>query len=142
MTREKPPTEESLSAHAPVLALVADLIFASRIRGAAAAASTEACVSSRAEEVLAWARAAAPRLVLVDLNAAAADPPALIARLKESGAAELRVVAFASHTDKSAIEAARRAGADRVLARSAFLQALPKLLAEARGHGEARPGEE
>jgi hypothetical protein len=38
------------------------------------------------------------------------------------------VIAFASHLDVDAIRAARDAGADRVLVRSAFVATLPDLL--------------
>jgi hypothetical protein len=40
----------------------------------------------------------------------------------------LLVVAFGSHLDREALQAARSAGADRVLARSAFVRELQPLL--------------
>lgn len=112
-----------------VLAVVNDLIFASRIRGAADAADAAVVVVQSADEVEARARELDPRLLLLDLDAHAADPPALIARLKAAPeTAALPIIGFASHVNRDAIQAARDAGADRVLARSAFVRELPALL--------------
>jgi len=112
-----------------VLALVADLIFASRIRGAADAQGVPVQVVRSADELLARARAAPPRLVLVDLEARAADPAGTIARLRATPeGAGVPIIAFGAHVNRDAIEAARAAGATRVLARSAFVRELPELL--------------
>jgi CheY-like chemotaxis protein len=57
------------------------------------------------------------------------DVPALIARLKsDPETATIPVIAFGSHVNAEALRAAREAGADRVLARSAFVRDLPALL--------------
>lgn len=113
----------------PALAFVADLIFASRVQGAAHAAGVAAEVLQSAERVLERARAGRPRVVLVDLEARGGAGTELVRRLKsEPETAEVPVVAFASHQNAAAIEAGRAAGADRVLARSAFVKALPELL--------------
>jgi hypothetical protein len=42
--------------------------------------------------------------------------------------AGIPTLGFVSHVDSPTIEAARRAGVDRVLARSAFVEQLPELL--------------
>ena len=109
-----------------VIALVNDMIFASRIRGAAQAAGVAVRTTSKATDVLAAAGTA--RLILVDLDATRADPVGLIRALKADAAAEARVVAFVSHVNADAIAAARAAGADQVLARSAFVARLPEIL--------------
>lgn len=112
-----------------VVALVADLIFAARVRGTAEAVGVPVVVVRRAEEVLEQARTLKPRLILIDLGARAADPASVIAQLKADGeTAGIQVVAFVSHEDREAIAAARDAGADRVMARSAFVRDLPALL--------------
>ncbi|HEX7089492.1 MAG TPA: hypothetical protein VF192_05110, partial [Longimicrobiales bacterium] len=113
-----------------VLALVADLLFGSRIRGTAAALGVAVQLVRSADELLDRARAAPPRLVLVDLEARAADPAGTIARLRAAPeGAGIPIVAFGAHVNRDAIEAARAAGATRVLARSAFVRELPGLLA-------------
>lgn len=112
-----------------VVALVADLLFASRIRGAAAATGVNVQTVSSPAALKRLAVEQEPRLILVDLDARVGDAPALIAELK--GAAQLgavQVVAFGSHLEREALLAAQAAGADRVLARSAFVRELPTIL--------------
>lgn len=121
------------------LALVADLLFASRIRGAAAAAGVEVAVVQSAAAFLERARALHPRLILIDLDARAGDAPALIRELKEDPVLRsVPVVAFGAHVEGIALLAARAAGAERVVARSAFVRDLPALL---QGTDVARSGE-
>lgn len=110
------------------VALAADLMFASRIRGAAQAAGRDVKLATGEAALEDAVRAGAP-LVLLDLGRRG-DMPALIRRLKADPAtASVTVVAFGSHVDAVALTAARAAGADRVMARSAFVKALPGLLA-------------
>ncbi len=114
---------------APTLALVADLLFASRIRGAAAAVGVRARTVRTADELLREARSETPRSILVDLDARGVDAPELVRALKSDRLlAGVPVVAFGSHVRGEALRAARAAGADRVLARSAFVRELPRLL--------------
>lgn len=113
-----------------ILAAVIDLMFASRIRTAASSAGTEVQFVRTADQVVEQAAARHPSLILIDLNAAPLDPLAVVARLK--GHPELRairVVGFVSHVQAELIAAARAAGVDSVLARSAFVARLPELLA-------------
>ncbi|HEY8485161.1 MAG TPA: hypothetical protein VIL13_11150 [Longimicrobiales bacterium] len=135
--RSLPPAEEATEQPAvAVVALVVDLIFASRIRGTAQAAGVQATTVRSAAELLQRAGELQPRLILVDLDARAADPPAVIARLREDPQTrDIPIVAFGSHVQREAIEAARAAGADRVLARSAFVRELPFLLRRLDGPG-------
>lgn len=115
-----------MTAPRPVHALVADLFFRARIETTASALGVPvAFARDRAE--LEAGLGDGPALVLVDLGHAAADPPGAIAALKARDPAPA-VVAFGSHVDGPALAAAREAGADRVLARSAFTERLPDLL--------------
>lgn len=108
---------------APIAALVADLMFAARVRGAAAGART--VHDGRA---LLPFLGPSTRLVLIDLHARGALDAVGAARRAAAGAT---VVAFGSHVETDALQAARAAGADRVLARSAFVRELPSLVEEA-----------
>lgn len=103
-----------------VVALVLDLMFASRIRGVAG----DAAIARSADGLL---EAVGPetRLVLVDLQAP--DAQAALEGLRERAEA-VRVVAWAPHVMEEALAAAREAGADQVLARGAFVKALPGLV--------------
>lgn len=110
---------------APVAALPADLLFASRIRAAAEAAGARIDVARSPDALRARIRSAPPRRVLIDLDARAWDPVALIRELRQDrAAAGIEVVAWVSHVRADAIEDARAAGADRVLARGAFARTL------------------
>jgi len=114
------------------IAAFTDLMFGSRIRAAAEAGGTGALVSTRSDRIVKTVAAGA-RIVFIDLDTRAADPVALISRLKEGAATrDARVVAFASHVRTDLIEAARTAGADRVLARGAFARLLPELVRDPR----------
>ena len=92
-----------------ILAAVDDFLFRSKIRAVAK-----------------------PSLVIFDLNSQKTDPVATIAALKADAAlAGVRTIAFASHVHVDLIAAARRAGADEVLARSQFAGNLAEILASA-----------
>lgn len=108
-----------------VVVLTADLFFRAKIEAVAEAAGTAVeCVGSG--EGLEERLEGAGR-VLVDLAHGGADPAATIRALK-ARAAPPEVIAFGPHRDADAFRAAREAGADRVLARSAFVERLPELL--------------
>jgi DNA-binding NarL/FixJ family response regulator len=112
--------------HAPAIAaLVADLMFASRVRGAAPGARTV-----HSADALQAVIGPATRLILVDLHARGAIDA--IAAVRENGTTAA-IVAFGSHVETDALQAARAAGADRVLARSAFVRELPDLVRQAEG---------
>lgn len=117
-----------------VHALIDDLFFRARVETTAAAAGVPVAVSRTAAELTerldAEDSGGGRATVLVDLGHAAADPPAVIHALKARPAAP-RIVAFGSHQDADALQAARAAGADQVLARSAFTTRLPDLLRDA-----------
>ena len=110
-----------------VIALPADLVFASRLRTTAQQAGVSALVV-RTEAEFEEALQSEPRaLALIDLDARKVDAPALIRRLRAAGA-QNRIIAFGSHVATESLKAAREAGADRVMARSAFVRELPLLL--------------
>lgn len=125
----------------PVLVLTGDLFFRAKIEAVAEAQGTPvACVASlgEVERTLASAPGAAGRIVLIDLAHREPDPEAAIRALKSRPTPPL-VVAFGPHRDADAFRAARLAGADRVLARSAFVERLPELLGRAAGGMSGEP---
>jgi len=111
-----------------ILAAVDDLLFRSKIRAVAKHVNAEVAFAQSGDEILAQAATTRPALVIVDLNSQKADPVATIAALKAQ-AQGTRVIAFASHVHVDLIDAARRAGADQVLARSQFAGNLADILA-------------
>jgi hypothetical protein len=103
-----------------VAVLSGDLFFRAKIEAVAKAAGAPVRFAGSVAE----ARDAAT--VLVDL-AEGARAIGAIQALKAAPRAPV-VVAFGPHREGDAFRAAREAGADRVLARSAFVERLPELL--------------
>src|SRR5438876_982209 len=103
-----------------VIALVTDLIFASRISGAARAEGVPVQMLRKAEQIL----QVEGDLLLADLNLEGAAAAAAEWGKKEGR----RVVGFVSHMDAGAISAARDAGIQEIVARSRFIAVLPELL--------------
>jgi CheY-like chemotaxis protein len=112
-----------------ILAAVDDLIFASKIRAAAKAAGRGVTFARSSDQVLAEVESAKPELVIFDLDREPLDPLGAIRRIRSGDARSPRLVAFARHTSVERIAAARAAGIDLVLARSAFFPALGDMLA-------------
>ncbi len=120
-----------------VLAAVDDLLFSSKIRTTAKLAGVEIAFARSPEAILAQARESKPALLIFDLNSAKTDPLATIAAIKaDPSLAAIRTIGFASHVHTELIAAARQAGADQVLPRSAFAGNLADIL---RGAGETEP---
>ncbi len=115
-----------------ILAAVDDFLFRSKIRAVAKHVNASVQFAQTQDEVLAQVRATAPALVIVDLNSQKVDAIATIAALKADAAlAGIRTIGFASHVHVDLINAARKAGADQVLARSQFAGNLAEILASA-----------
>jgi PleD family two-component response regulator len=112
-----------------ILVAVDDLMFSSRISTAAKAAGVPIRFTRSPESVLAAARTEKPARVILDLNSARVRPLEIVAALKaDPDLAQVPLVGFVSHVDTATIEAARKAGVDRILARSAFVEQLPAVL--------------
>ena len=115
-----------------ILALVDDLMFTSKIRAAAKQLGVPVAFARSSETALAEMRKTAPALVILDLNNPRSDPLGTVALMKEDQAlAAIPTLGFVSHVQTDVIEAARRAGVGEVLARSAFAERLPEILARA-----------
>jgi DNA-binding NarL/FixJ family response regulator len=113
-----------------VLVAVDDLLFSSKIRATAKQAGVEIAFARTPEEILERARALKPALAIFDLNSGKSDPISTIAAIKADPAlAGVRTIGFASHVHTAIIAAARDAGADEVLPRSAFAGHLADILA-------------
>ena len=104
----------------PILVLVRDLMFASRISATAQALQTPVKLLRDPEKL-----AAEPgqRLIL-DLNQPGAMEAAADWKAKTKG----RTIGFVSHVDRTTIDLARSLGIDEILPRSQFVQQLEQLL--------------
>lgn len=111
-----------------VLAVVDDLFFTVKISDIAKRSGMDIEFIKSEKDVLEKAKDK-PTLIILDLNFQAVKPLALIAKLK--GTPELQkisVIAYLSHVQGELKQKAHDAGADMVLARSAFSQNLPQIL--------------
>ena len=124
-----------------VVALVDDLMFLSRIREAAKGAAVEVKAVRTAADAVRAARDGA-RLVILDLDSPRLPAAATLATLRaEAALVGLPVVGFFSHVQAERGREALAAGCTTVLPRSAFVQKLEGLLAEAgRGSAGTEPG--
>lgn len=113
---------------ATVMTLVEDLIFLSKIQGAAKAAGVNT-VAGEWRRGPAAAAEAQPSAIFLDLNHGHLPVVEWIRALKaDSATRQIRLVGFVSHVQEQLIAEARAAGCDMVMARSAFAQQLPGLL--------------
>jgi len=112
-----------------VLALVDDLFFRAKLVETARLTGVELACFATPDDLVAEARAHAPALVVVDLNARV-DPLRAIQQLAPGN--PMPVVAFLSHVQADLAESARRAGCTEVMPRSQFSKELPTILARAK----------
>lgn len=123
-----------------IVAVVRDLFFSVRIKETLQAHGYEVAVAKSAEALNAALAtpAVAPTLLILDLNFRELDPPATIARLKADPATRaIPILAFGSHLDHAARDAAKAAGADRVVANSQLADDLPGLVARVARRAQA-----
>lgn len=114
-----------------VLALLDNLFFAAKINQAAAQFGVQIIYAKSADKALQLAHSAAPRLVLVDLDAANCAPLQLISQLKAGQqTAAIPIIGFVAHINVDIQTEARQAGCDRIMARSAFDRNLSTLLSQ------------
>jgi CheY-like chemotaxis protein len=112
-----------------VLCVVDDLLFSVKISTAARSLGVDVYFERAADNVVSSIREKRPHLVIFDLNSSKLRPMEAIAALKADPALEaVRTLGFVSHVQTATIEAARQAGVDQVLARSAFAERLAEIL--------------
>ena len=111
-----------------VLVVVDDLLFTVKISDAAERAGLTAEFVKSEEDVFDRAKQK-PRLIILDLNASSVEPLKLILALKGSAETKgISLIAYLSHIQGELKQQAHEAGADMVMARSAFSQNLPQIL--------------
>jgi PleD family two-component response regulator len=113
-----------------VLAAVEDLLFKSKVSETASTLGIEASFPRNPKRLLESLRESPPDLLVLDLNSARFEPLALLKSVKSDEATrDVPTVGFLSHVQKDLAVAAREAGCDRIVARSAFTRDLPQILA-------------
>ena len=112
-----------------ILCIVDDLLFSVKISTAAKALAVPVLFERSPDMVLPRIREKQPSLVIFDLNSAKLRPLETIAKIKADPAlADIRTLGYVSHVQTDVINAARSAGIDEVLARSAFSERLGQIL--------------
>jgi DNA-binding NarL/FixJ family response regulator len=106
------------------LLLSDDMIFSSRITGTAQALGLKVNAVKSAKNLMAQAKERTPTCVIVDLSHPDLRVPELIGELQDVCSPIPRLVAYGSHVDAATLRAARDAGCDIVLPRSAFVEQL------------------
>ena len=116
-----------------ILCVMDDLLFSIKISTAAKSIGGVNLFFERSPQlVLPRIREKLPSLVIFDLNSARMNPMEAIAGMKADAALTgIRTLGFVSHVDSETIAAARAAGIDQVLARSAFAAQLGEILTSA-----------
>ncbi len=111
-----------------VLAVVEDLLFTVKIMDAAKRVGLDAQFVKSEEDLLEKAKER-PALIILDLNTSLVQPLKLIATLKSDGDLKsISLIGFLSHVQGELKVAAQEAGANMVMARSAFSQNLQQIL--------------
>jgi CheY-like chemotaxis protein len=107
-----------------ILAVLGDLMFTVKISDAAKRAGVTVEFAKSADE--AWHKIEGAAAVILDLNFA---PPELITHLKSADATRsIPLIGYVSHVQTDVIKQARESGCDTVMARSAFVQGLEKMM--------------
>jgi CheY-like chemotaxis protein len=115
-----------------IVCVVDDLIFSIKISTTAKQLGVAIYFERARDSVLETVREKQPSLVIFDLNSTRLAPMVAIAAIKADPALQqVQTLGYVSHVDSDTIEAARQAGVDRVLARSAFSDRLGEILTSA-----------
>jgi PleD family two-component response regulator len=113
-----------------VLAAVEDLLFRSKISESASSLGIEAAFPRNPRRLLEAIHESPPDLLVLDLNSTRFEPLTLLKDVRSDEATrDVPTVGFLSHVQKDLAVAAREAGCDRVVARSALTRDLPRILA-------------
>ena len=111
-----------------ILAIVGDLIFASKIVETAKLAGIAVDFATTEQKVMDFATRR-PVLIIIDLNFNAINPLSLVGKLKSyPHLNQITILGFLSHVQADLKLAAEKAGCNVVLPRSAFSQNLPAIL--------------
>ncbi len=112
-----------------IVCVLDDLLFSVKISTAAKAIGADVYFERTPGMAASRIKEKQPSLVILDLNSSKLDPLGVIAELKSDPLTRgIRMVGFVSHVHAEIIAAARGAGIDEVLARSAFVDRLGEIL--------------
>ena len=112
-----------------ILAVVDDLLFTVKINDAAKRVGLDVEFLKSAHDVIEKATHEKPLLIILDLNNNSVEPLPLISKLKDhSDLKNISIIGYLSHVQGELKQKAHEAGANIVMARSAFSQNLQQIL--------------
>jgi len=112
-----------------ILAVVDDLLFTVKISDAAKRVGLDVEFLKSEPDVIQKVTEEKPLLVILDLNCNSVEPLSLIAKLRSNGDLKpISIIGYLSHVQGELKQAAQEAGANIVMARSAFSQNLQQIL--------------
>ena len=112
-----------------IVCVVDDLLFSVKISTTAKAVGADVYFERTPGMAVARIKEKQPSLAIFDLNSTRFDPLRVIAQLKSDPETRgIKTLGFVSHVHADTIAAAREAGIDEVLARSAFAGRLGEIL--------------
>jgi PleD family two-component response regulator len=112
-----------------ILAVVDDLLFTVKINDAAKRAGLNVEFVKSEHDVIEKISQEKPLLIILDLNNTSVEPLSLIAKLKGDGdLKQISLIGYLSHVQGELKQKAQEAGANIVMARSAFSQNLQQIL--------------
>jgi DNA-binding NarL/FixJ family response regulator len=118
-----------------ILAIVDDLLFLSKIQQTAEHVGV-VVKSARPADLPKLAIEDTPNALIIDLNHRSGKALEVLRTLKsDTKTKDVAVIGFVSHVQNELIAAAREAGCDLILARSAFASQLPSLMQRFSGTG-------
>src|SRR5215207_2456380 len=113
-----------------ILVVADDLLFRSKISTVAKATGVVVRAATTPDAAIERAREDRPTLVLLDLDGGRPEPFEVLRRFAEDPVLKsLTTIGFVSHVHADLVHRARALGIGQVFARSAFVTALPDLLA-------------
>lgn len=121
---------QSPSEKKTIIALVADLMFASRIASTLGAAGYTVQIVSDTAALIAGAQQMPPDGIIVNFGAPFLDWEGAIRTVRaEPSLQETPVLAFGPHVDTEGRAAAKAAGATRIVTNGAFMSGMPNVIA-------------
>jgi len=119
-----------------ILAVLEDLLFTVKISDAAKRTGLEVEFVKSEQDVLEKALHEKPLLIILDLNFSPIQPLRLISKIKSNSETKpISVIGYLSHVQGELKQQAHDAGANIVMARSAFSQNLQQILKRHSGVG-------
>lgn len=110
-----------------IVYLTNDLMFSSRVAGAAKAAGVDVRVVGSVASLLDSLSNEGIRLVILDLTLPSLDPTTVLPEIR-SAAANVSVIAYGPHVHEQKLAAAKDAGCDQVLSKGQFSSSITNLI--------------